>query len=188
MCSQRTRSADIGLLGGSDFSVPLASKAATTSSASAGFGEIIDRAHLHRGHGGGDVAVAGQHDGARLGALALQRRHHVEAVAVAEPQIDHGEGRRRLADLRQAVGDAVAGGHGEAAGFHGARQALQKRLVVLHDQERAVGVVGQFGDGVHGSAYPLMSDYTAYGVAARRCQGRTRSIRLRRSDARNRLN
>src|SRR6266849_1060139 len=37
MCSQRTRSADIGLCGGSDFSVPLASKAATTSSASAGF-------------------------------------------------------------------------------------------------------------------------------------------------------
>ena len=34
---ERTWSADIGLCGSSDFSVPLASNAATTSSASAGF-------------------------------------------------------------------------------------------------------------------------------------------------------
>ena len=44
--------------------------------------------------------------------------------------------------------------HGEAAGFHGARQALEERLVVLHDQERAVGVIVQFGDGVSRSGIP----------------------------------
>jgi len=26
-------------------------------------GQIVDRAGLHRGHGGGDIAIAGQHDG-----------------------------------------------------------------------------------------------------------------------------
>ena len=111
-------------------------------------GKIIERAELHGGDGGGDVAVAGQHDGAGVGALALQRRHHVEPVAVAQPQIHHGEGRRGCIDLRQPVGHGVAGCHREAAGFHRARQALQKWLVVLDDQQRAVGEIGQFGDGV----------------------------------------
>ena len=40
--------------------------------------------------------------------------------------------------------------HGEAARFHRARQPLQKRLVVFHDQERAVGLAQKFGNGVHG--------------------------------------
>src|SRR5437763_2738701 len=36
-----------------------------------GLRQIIHRAHFHRGDGGSDVAVAGQHDGARVGPLAL---------------------------------------------------------------------------------------------------------------------
>src|SRR3954451_595620 len=113
------------------------------------FRQVIHRAHLHRGHGGGDVAVAGQHDSARVRTLALQRRHYVKAVAVAEPQIYHGKGRRRLADLRQTLRHAVAGSHQEAAAFHRPRQSLQKWPIILHNQERAVGVARQFGDGVH---------------------------------------
>ncbi len=109
--------------------------------------EIIDRAHLHRGHRGGDVAIAGQHDGAGFGALLLQRRDDIEAIAVAEPQIDHCEGGCGLADLGETVRDAVTRRHRKAARFHGARQALQKRLVVLHDEKRAVGLFVEFGDG-----------------------------------------
>ena len=116
--------------------------------------------HLHCRDSGGDVAIAGQHDGAGVGALALQRRHHVEAVAVAEPQIHHCEGGSGLADLRQTFGHAVARGDGEAAGFHGARQPLQERLVVFHDQERAVGLVSQFGIGVQGADTPVVANTT----------------------------
>ena len=36
-----------------------------------GLRQIIHRAHFHRGHGGSDVAIAGQHDGARVGPLPL---------------------------------------------------------------------------------------------------------------------
>src|SRR5665647_764858 len=80
---------------------------------------------------------------------------------------------RRPADLRQAIGYAVAGRHREAAGFHGAREPLQERLVVLHDQERAIGVAGQFGYGVHDSGFPWFSDTPSYGVTGQRCQGHT---------------
>src|SRR5205085_11107063 len=41
------------------------------------------------------------------------------------------------------------GSHGEAAAFHCPRETLQKWLVILHNQERAIGVARQFGDGVH---------------------------------------
>ena len=92
------------------------------------------------------------------GRLLLQRGDDVEAVAVAEPQIDDREGRRGLADLRETVRDGVAGRDRKAAGLHGARQALQKRLVVLHDEQRAVSVFVQFGDGVQGSKIPVSED------------------------------
>ena len=42
-------------------------------------GQVIDRAHLHRGHGGGDIAIAGEHNGACVRPLALQGRDDVEA-------------------------------------------------------------------------------------------------------------
>ena len=80
------------------------------------------------------------------------------------------------ADLREAVGYGVAGGHGETAGLHRAREALEKRLVVFDDQERAVGLIGQFGDGVHGSGI-LMADTVRYGVAMPFCQGRIKPVK-----------
>ncbi len=94
MCSQRTRSADIGFDGELGFLGAAGEQRRGHVVGIGGLREIVHRAHLHRRDGGRDVAVAGQHDGARLGALALQRRHHVEPVAVAEPQVDHSEGRR----------------------------------------------------------------------------------------------
>ena len=81
-------------------------------------GQIVDRADLHRVDRGGDIAVAGQDDAARFGPAALERRDDIEAVAVAEPHVDHREGRRRLLDLAQSLGDRFGGRDGEAARFH----------------------------------------------------------------------
>ena len=73
-----------------------------------GLRQIVDGAHLHRGHGGGDIAVAGEHDRACFGTLALQRRDDVEAVAVTEPEVDDRKSRRGAADLGDAVGHRIA--------------------------------------------------------------------------------
>ena len=64
-------------------------------------GQIIDGAELHRVHRGGDIAVAGEDDAARLGPAALERADHVEPVAVPQPHVDHREGGRGL--LRPAA-------------------------------------------------------------------------------------
>ena len=48
----------------------------------------------------------------------------VEAVAVLEPHVDHGEGGGGGLELGQAFGDQLGRGHGEAAAFHGARDPL----------------------------------------------------------------
>ena len=53
-----------------------------------------------------------------------QRLDDIEPVAVAEPHVDHGEGRRRFVDMDDAVMHAVASSHVEAAGFHRARQPV----------------------------------------------------------------
>ena len=82
-----------------------------------GLGEIIDRAELHRIHRGRDIAVAGQDDAARVRPALLQRGDDVEAVAVAEPHVDHREGGRDLLDLQQAVGDRFGGGHRRSRGL-----------------------------------------------------------------------
>src|SRR6516162_9825234 len=133
-----------------------------------GLCQIVDGPHLDRRHCGCDVAVAGQDDGARLGAFFLQRRHHVEPVAVAKPQIDHRESRRALADLRQPLGDAVTGGHGKAARLHRARKPFEERLVIFHDQKRAVGLFGEFG-GSQGGEF-LRKGQPSYGVLWAHCQ------------------
>jgi hypothetical protein len=57
-------------------------------------GQIVERAELHGGHRGRDIAVAGEDDRACVGTPPLERRDHVEAVAVAEPHVDHSESGR----------------------------------------------------------------------------------------------
>ena len=101
-------------------------------------GEIIDGAELHRVHRGGDVAVAGEDDAARFGAAALQRGDDVEPVAVAEPHVDHGKGRRGALDLQQPVGDEFAVVTAKPRLFQRLGEPLQKRAVVLDDQHGAV--------------------------------------------------
>ncbi len=75
---------------------------------------------------------------ARVGPAPLERRDHVEAVAVAEPHVDHGEGGRGGFELHQPLGDRFGGSDREAAALHRAGEPLQERLVVLDDQQRTV--------------------------------------------------
>ena len=103
-----------------------------------GLGQIIDRAELHRGHGGGDIAVAGQHHGARLGAHVLQRGDDVDAVAVIETHVHHGEGRRPAAERGQARPRPRRGLDLETARLHGAREPRQEGAIVVDDEERVV--------------------------------------------------
>ena len=91
------------------------------------------------------AAVSSRLNGASVVAAHDRNGSNEVLVSVETPS------QQDLAAVRQTIADAVAGGHREAAGFHGARQPLQKGLVVLHDQERAVGLVGQFGGGVQGA-------------------------------------
>ena len=64
--------------------------------------QIIEGAEVDRGDGGRDIAVAGEHDAARVGAPLLERGDHVESGAIGKPHIDDGEGRRALFHLLQA--------------------------------------------------------------------------------------
>jgi hypothetical protein len=72
---------------------------------------------------------------ARVGAAALQRRDDVEAVAVAEAHVDHGEGGRLALDLLEALADRFGGRHRVAARLHRPRQPLQEGAVVVDDQQ-----------------------------------------------------
>ena len=105
-----------------------------------GLGEIIDGAELHRGHGRRDIGIARQDDAARVGALGLEMRHDIEAVAVDEAQIDHRVSGRRGLDPRDPFGDAFCRGDGESAHLHGAREAIEEGLVVIDDQQCLLGL------------------------------------------------
>ena len=72
------------------------------------------------------------------GRFSLQLGDDVEAVAVPEPHVDHGEGRRAVVEEGQPVGDRFGGRDREAARLHRPRQALQERLVVVDDEQGPV--------------------------------------------------
>src|SRR5262249_62368664 len=86
-----------------------------------------------------DVAVAGKDEGGGIGPAAVERRDHVEAIAVLEPHVDDGKSGRGGFELAQPLGDRFGGGYREAAAFHGGGEPLQERFVVFNDQQRAIG-------------------------------------------------
>jgi hypothetical protein len=86
------------------------------------------------------TAKAGGRSVAGLRAGLAQRADDFEAAPVAEPHIDDGEGRRPLGRRRHPARHAVGGGNDEAATFHGARQPLAQRRIVVNDQQRPVGL------------------------------------------------
>src|ERR1700760_119699 len=96
MCSQRTRSADIGFSGGSTFLLSSASSAATTSSASTG-----------------------------LAGLSTAPGFSADPFPAPEPRVDHGKARPRFLAVDKAIGDRLCDGHDKAAAFHGAGEPLQ---------------------------------------------------------------
>src|SRR6202047_5445647 len=101
-------------------------------------GQIIESPELYGGHGGSDIAIAGQDDAPRVRTLRLQFADHIEPVAVGKPHVDDREGGRAFADCRETFGDRVRGGHGEAARLHAAAKARQEGIIVVDDQERAI--------------------------------------------------
>src|SRR5882724_5140406 len=109
-------------------------------------GEIVDRAFLNGGDGGGDVAVAGQHDDADVGPRLAQRTHEFQSVAVAQPEVEHGEGRwaRRLG---QRLGDRADGRYDEAAQLQRARDPVAERGIIVGDQQGAILRGRRAGDG-----------------------------------------
>jgi hypothetical protein len=100
-------------------------------------GEVVDRAELHRSHGGRDVAVTGEDDDLGVLALLAQRLDDVEAMTVFEPEIDDRESRRARFDEAFALGHRLGGSDGKATGLHRPRQPLQEGAVVIDDQEGA---------------------------------------------------
>jgi hypothetical protein len=62
----------------------------------------------------------------------------VEAIAVLEAEINHGEGRRGGVDRAQTGRDTVGAPHIEAAFFHGALETGEESLVVIDKKQGAV--------------------------------------------------
>jgi hypothetical protein len=102
-------------------------------------GEIIGGAELDRVHCGRDVAVAGEHDAARLRPPALEGGDHVDPIAVAEPHVDHRKCRRCALDLAQAVRHRFRGRNVKAAAFQRLGEPLEEGAVILDDQQGTVG-------------------------------------------------
>ena len=110
-----------------------------------GLRQIVEGPHLHRGDRGRDVAVAGEDDAAGIGTPVLEALDHVEPVAVAEPHVDHGKGRRLVLDRGNAVSNAFGHANQVAAAFHGAGEAGREGPVVVDDQETLVGAIFERG-------------------------------------------
>ena len=139
MCSQRTRSADMGSSGGSGVPSSLGKQGPLDRVGIGRLRQIIDRPGLDRRDSCRDVAVAGQHDdaGARTG--LLQCGDDIEPAAVTQPHVDNGESRQLIGRRGDPGGDAVGGRHDKAASLHCAREPLAQRCVVVNDQQRAFG-------------------------------------------------
>ena len=100
--------------------------------------EIIKGADLDRHHGGGDRAVAGEDDAARVGAPRFEGPHDVEPATVAQFEVDDRERRRRRLDSGERFADAHRGSRGEAPSGHRPGQSVAKHLIVIDDQQRFV--------------------------------------------------
>ena len=68
---------------------------------------------------------------AGVAALLVQRRHHVEPVAVLEPQVDDGEGRRRLGYGGESAGHGVGNPDNEATLLHRPLEPGEEGFVVI---------------------------------------------------------
>src|SRR6185437_4468060 len=81
-----------------------------------------------------------------VGARLAQRADQLEAIAVAQPEIEHGEGRRSRG-LRQRLGHRPHGRHDEAAQLERAGDAVAERRIVIGNQQRAILVCRHAGQG-----------------------------------------
>ena len=105
-------------------------------------GQVIDRAGFDGGDRGGDIAVTGQQNDARVLAGVTQGGDHVEPATVGQAHVQYGVGRRRLLGEGYAFGHGFGGDHLEATAFHGARQTVPQRCVII-EYEQALRPVRQ---------------------------------------------
>ena len=56
-------------------------------------GQIVQSPRLHRRHRSGDIAIAGQHDHAGIGAGSMDGLNHRQTASVLKPQIQNRIGR-----------------------------------------------------------------------------------------------
>ena len=73
----------------------------------------------------------------------------VEAVAVFEAKIDHGEGGRSRIDGAEACRNGFGAAHLEATLFHRALEAGEEGLVVVDKEQGAVAGRQKFVDSAH---------------------------------------
>ncbi len=110
-------------------------------------GEVVDRAGLHGGDGGGDGAVAGEDHRAGIGAGLLEDFDDFQAAAIFEAQVQHGEGGRVEAGDVLAFGDGGDRRDDKAALGEGPGEALHEGAVIVHDETGLV--LERFEAGVH---------------------------------------
>ncbi len=106
-------------------------------------GQIVHRPKLHRGNGGGDIAVAGEHQRTAIGPGLLQHSDDLKPAAVLKAHVHDSIGGRRLSDCGLARFEGLRGAYLIATGFHRFGEPGQERLVVIHNQERVVGAVAR---------------------------------------------
>ena len=138
MCSQRTRSADIGLSRGGGRPWPLRKQRIDHVVGIDRLGEVVDRARLDRRDRGRDVAVAGHDHDPHLRPQLAQDAHQIEAAAFGQAHVEH----RELGPVRLGVvarlGDAFGRQHVEAAPLE---RAAQRAAQAARRRRPATGCV-----------------------------------------------
>jgi hypothetical protein len=136
ICSQRTRSADMGLSGGAGLDRGWAKQCSCNVVGVSGLGQIVDRTVLHCGDGCGDVAVAREDDNACIRAGLVDDVDNIQAIArLTETEIHHCKSRRRAARDRHGFIRCFCSCHDEPACFHGARETLTERGVIINEEQ-----------------------------------------------------
>ena len=98
-------------------------------------GQIVNRPGLHRGNGGGDVPIAGEHDHSRVRPLDLHHLHDLKAVPVLQAQIEHGKGGRAFLHGGDGLGHGTDRPHLKAARLQRPAQPRAQGCVIVQHQQ-----------------------------------------------------
>ncbi len=102
------------------------------------FGQVIDRTHLHRGDGRGDVAITRQHNYTYFVTHVSQMLNDVETTAILEAQVDDRIARPNRRNLNRGFGDAEGSVNVEPPLLHGFGQLVQPCLIIIDEKQGPV--------------------------------------------------